>query len=150
MILKTKWPILILLILLISGCGQTTSSKYKEKENITGIKWYFSLEEALGLAKKENKPIMVDFYSDHCGWCHKLDRTTYTNSKVIELSKKFISLKIDCDRNRLIPAKYQIRGLPTILFIDSKGSVIHSIVGYRKAEDFILEMEKALEKFGRP
>jgi len=145
--MKPKWLTLVLLILLISGCSQTTSSESKEKENIEEIKWYFTLEEALVLAKKENQLIMADFYSDRCGWCQVLDRTTYTNSKVIELSKKFISLKIDCDRDRLISAKYRIRGLPTILFIDSKGSVVHSIVGYRKAEDFILEMEKALEKF---
>ena len=147
--MKPKWLTLVLLILLISGCSQTTSSESTEKENIEGIKWYFSLEKALGLAKKENKLIMADFYSEHCGWCQVLDRTTYTNPKVIELSKKFISLKIDCDRDRLISAKYRIRGLPTILFIDSKGNVVHSIVGYRKAEDFILEMKQALEKFGR-
>jgi len=150
MILKIKWPILILLILLILGGSQTTSSESKEKGNIEGIRWYFSLEEALGLAKKESKLIMADFYSDHCGWCKRLDSTTYTNPKVIELSKKFISLKIDCVKDRLTPAKYRIRGLPTILFIDSKGNIIHSVVGYRKAEDFILEMKKALEKFGRP
>ncbi|MCK4648749.1 thioredoxin family protein [bacterium] len=147
--MKPKWLTLILLILLISGCSQTTSSESKEKGNIEGIKWYFSLEEALRLAKKGNKLIMADFYSERCGWCHKLDRTTYTNPEVIKLSEKFISLKIDCARDQLTPAKYQIRGLPTILFIDSKGSVVHSIVGYRKAEDFILEMKKALEKFGR-
>jgi thioredoxin-related protein len=130
--MKPKWLTLVLLILLISGCSQTTSSESKKKGNIGGIKWYFSLEEALRLAKKGNKLIMADFYSERCGWCHKLDRTTYINLEAIELSKKFIPVKIDCDRNRLISAKYRIRGLPTILFIDSKGNIVHSIVGYRR------------------
>ena len=134
--MKLNWLIMILLLLLLLGCKQTTPS-LSEAGDI----------EALGLARKENKPIMVNFYSERCGWCHKLDRTTYINLEVIELSKKFIPVKIDCDRNRLIPAKYRIRGLPTILFIDSKGDVVHSVVGYRKAKDFILEMKKALEKF---
>jgi thioredoxin 1 len=147
--MRPKWLTLVFLILLISGCSQTTFSESQQKENIAGIKWYFSFEKALGLAKRENKLIMADFYSDHCGWCRMLDSTTYANPKVIELSEKFISLKIDCARDRLIPTKYQIRGLPTILFIDSKGSVIHSIVGYRKTEDFLLEMKKALKKFER-
>ena len=148
--MKPKWLTLVLLILLISGCSQTTSSETNKEEGIKGINRHSTFEEALNLAKKGNKLIMADFYSERCGWCHKLDKTTYINLEVIELSKKFISLKIDCDRDRHTPAKYQIRGLPTILFIDSKGSVVHSVVGYRKAKDFILEMEKALEKFGRP
>ena len=118
--MKPKWPILVLLILLISGCSRTTPSGSIQEKNVEGIEWSFSLKEALSLSEKENKPIMVFFYSDRCGWCQVLNRTTYTDPEVIELSKKFIPTIINCGRDRLTPAKYGIYGLPAIFSLTPK------------------------------
>ena len=32
-----------------------------------------TLDDALKLSKESNKPIMIDFYTDWCGWCKVLD-----------------------------------------------------------------------------
>jgi thioredoxin-like negative regulator of GroEL len=88
---------------------------------------------------------MVDFTASWCYWCRRLDETTYKNKEVISLAEKFISAKVDCDKEYTIAQKYKIRGLPTILFMDADGQVLHSVVGYRSPEDFLIEMKKVLE-----
>ncbi len=46
------------------------------------IQWV-SFEEAMALAKKDGKPVLVDVYTDWCGWCKRLDATTYRDSAVV-------------------------------------------------------------------
>jgi len=47
---------------------------------------------------KENKLIIVDFYTDWCGWCRKLDKETYRDPAVIELMNKyFYPVKFDAE-----------------------------------------------------
>ncbi len=54
-------------------------------------------------------------------------------------------VKIDADKNKPLLRKYGIRGLPTILFVDSQGEVIKGIVGYRPPEKLVPEMESVFE-----
>lgn len=91
------------------------------------INWVYSLDEALELAKNEDRQIMVDVYADWCGWCTKLDNETYRDETVIDMSKEFINLKIDSENNtadfqRLNDA-FEIDSLPTILFWIMKGII---------------------------
>ncbi|MEW6620409.1 MAG: thioredoxin family protein [bacterium] len=116
----------------------------KSKIERQEIKWYHSFEKGLKMAKKKNKPLMVDFEAKWCIWCKRLDATTYKNPEVIALSKKFIPVKIDCEVDKTTPNQYAVRGLPTIIFMDTDSQVIHQVVGYRGPKDFITEMKKAL------
>ncbi len=133
--------IVVLLSLLLVAC---------EKERSRGtlqVAWMNSFEEALKIAKEKNRPVMIDFYADWCGWCHRLDSDTYTDGNVVSKSKEFVNLKIDADTEREIVQRYRITGLPTILFIDYTGREIHRIVGYKPPEAFFKEMEVALGSF---
>ena len=113
------------------------------------INWVHSYDEALSRAAKENKPIMTDFSAGWCGWCKKLDRETFADSKVIELSKKFVCLKINGDKDSDIVRKYGVSGYPTILFMDSKGNTIGGRPGYRGPDDMASEMNAILLKCKR-
>lgn len=114
----------------------------KPAEDIN-IQWVNSFDEGLRIAKTRNCPLMVDFFADWCGWCKRLDETTWTNKDVILLAQRFVCVKIDCDTDRQTPARYGARSLPTILFINPEGKVIHQVIGYRNPEDMIVEMNKA-------
>jgi thiol:disulfide interchange protein len=109
------------------------------------IKWGNSLSEALNTAKSQNKPVMVDFYTDWCGWCKKLDSDTYSNSKVQALADKFVCVKVNGDKDKANTSKYGISGYPTIVFLDSTGKEIDKNVGYAGPEDMAQKMEKLVK-----
>ena len=112
--------------------------------------WQSNLKSALGEAKDLQKPLMVDFYTDWCGWCKKLDSDTYSDSKVAGLCKKFICVKVDADKNQDLAQKYEVSGYPTIIFLDYEGNVDKKIAGYLGPADFANAMEDVLKKTKKP
>lgn len=66
-----------------------------------------------------NQPVLIDFYADWCGPCKIL--APILKDIKMELEDKIKIIKIDVDKNQPLAAKYQVRGVPTmILFIKGK------------------------------
>ncbi len=98
--------------------------------------------------KSANKPIMIDFYADWCLECKQLDRETYKNPEVIELSESFINIKVDLTKtNQEIQDRFNIKGLPVVAFLDKNGNEIKSlrVTGFEKPEEMKIKMKKVLE-----
>lgn len=110
------------------------------------IKWRTDYTKAVEDAKKYAKPVMIDFYTDWCGWCKKLDKDTYTDSRVVQLSRKFVNIKVDGDKSPDIVKQYKIEGYPTIVFLNAKGKESRRIVGYKDADEFLKVMKQVVEK----
>lgn len=114
------------------------------------ISWRSDLQGALKAAKASNKPVMVDFYTDWCGWCKKLDADTYSSPKVSSLAEKFVCVKINAERDTRSAAKYQVTGYPTILFLDGSGKVLQRIPGYQPPDQFAAAMKNVLLLMPQP
>lgn len=130
-----------LFLVLVMGLGLTSCAAQG-----TEIEWVYSLDEGLRIARQENKPIMVDFYTDWCGWCKKLDQDTYSNPEVQELAEEFVCVKVDGDSDRSSVSRYGIRGYPTILFLDSNGEEIDRNVGYAGPDELAQMMRRIPEE----
>jgi len=66
------------------------------------LQW-MSLKEVELAMQKEKRPILIDLYTDWCGWCKVMDKKTYTNKKVIEyLQGKFYPVKLDAETREKI------------------------------------------------
>ena len=92
-----------------------------------------------------DKLVLVDFETEWCVWCDRLDTDTYTDQRVIEFAKKnLISKKIDAEKNNgpQQKKKYRVEGYPTILLLDSEGNEIDRIIGYRPPEEFFNELNR--------
>jgi thioredoxin-related protein len=61
------------------------------------IKWY-NFNEVEKLQKEKPKKIFMDVFTDWCGWCKKMDATTFTNPTIIKLMNRyFYAVKFDAE-----------------------------------------------------
>ena len=109
------------------------------------IRWSTSIPDALKAAGEQGKPVMADFFSERCSWCGKLDRETYADAAVRELAKKFVAVKVDVGKDPAAGRAYGIHALPTVLFMNAGGKVVHRVVGFKPPGAFLQEMRKALD-----
>ncbi len=104
--------------------------------------WQEYSDEAYQSALDNNQKIMIDFYADWCIPCKELDALTFSDERVIEKSKEFVSFKVDMtktmsERTEQIRNKFKILGMPTVLLIDSKGNEIERLTGFVNADEFL-------------
>lgn len=142
-----------LLGLLVWAVLFTSFATSGEQSKSSAIEWQ-EFSKALELAKKQNKIVVVDFYTDWCGWCKRMDKDTYGHADVIKYAKaKLIMSKVDAESQEKTRFKereltYQqlamglgVRGYPTTMFFDSNGDLLTSISSYLTAEQFMPILE---------
>jgi thiol:disulfide interchange protein len=115
--------------------------------NMTRLTWQHDLKTSLSLAKHAQKLVLIDFYTDWCGWCKRLDRDVYANARIAQfVDSQFVPLKLNAEDNgegQAFAKKLEIRGYPCTVVLDSNGKVKGMFYGYRKPAEFPAELTKA-------
>lgn len=105
------------------------------------LPWERDYQVALSRAGEEGKPVMVEFYTDWCGWCKRLERDTFADAKVQQALEHFIPVKLNAEREgRELATRMGVRAYPTVVFFDSSGRELGRIPGYMSAEPFLEEL----------
>lgn len=121
------------------------------------LKWY-SFDKGLAKAQVENKILLVDFYTDWCGWCKKMDKSTYGDDNVRKiLNENFIAAKLNPEKEGSVTFNGQtvsqsefakavkVTGYPTTGFFRNDSVFIGKVSGYFEAEKFIEILHSVLK-----
>ena len=96
----------------------------------------------------------MDFWAEWCGWCHRLDRTTYADPAVIRRAQDgFIAAKVNVEGSRReleVAARYRVGArLPVILFLSPRGRQLFRVDGYQGPGQFPRTLEIARQVANR-
>ena len=143
-----RFPVVALAFVLM-----TAAAPPQEKGKANEIQW-LDFDKAVATAKKERKLIVVDFYTDWCGWCKRMDKDTYGHADVVKYAReKLVMSKVNAESQEMTKYKdndlsYQqlalgfgVRGYPATIFINENGELLTSVSGYLKPDQFLPILE---------
>jgi thiol:disulfide interchange protein DsbD len=109
-----------------------------------GVVWEKYHAGILEEARDAGQPVVLDFYADWCIPCHELDQFTFSDPGVIALLQDFRRIKVDVtsvdtEEVREVARRFDVFGVPTIIFLDEKGGEVESLRmnGFVPAEEFL-------------
>jgi thioredoxin-related protein len=108
-------------------------------------------KSVLAKAKNSNKLIFIDVYTTWCGPCKMMARDVFPNEKVgSKFNASFVNYKIDAEKGEGIDLarKYNVRAYPNFLFVNGDGELVHRVIGYHPADQFLEQADLALKKIG--
>jgi thioredoxin-related protein len=112
------------------------------------LRW-MSFNDGIAEAKKTGKKVMIDVYTNWCGWCKKMEKETYTNVGVVDyLNRYFVVVKLDAESSskllyrgesyteQELAGAFGVTGYPSIIFLKGTGDPITTYPGYADAATF--------------
>ncbi|HKD68994.1 MAG TPA: thioredoxin domain-containing protein [Candidatus Binataceae bacterium] len=91
-----------------AGGLQDASSVYLRQAASQQVRWQPYRAETFAMAKRMNRPILIDIGAMWCHWCHVMDEQTYADPQVAALiNQSFVPIKVDRDQRPDIDQYYQ-------------------------------------------
>lgn len=110
------------------------------------LEWVDNETAGLEIAKRVDKLLMLDFYASWCAACNELDHKTYADPGVAAKLDNYVNVKLDFTRNsettKALTEKYQIPGLPVVIFMDAEGTILKRLTGFVGPEEMLTILEE--------
>jgi thioredoxin-related protein len=146
-------------IVILFCCAFIVIRVSAQTDKVAGkIQWY-SFEDAVKMNVQNHKKVFIDIFTDWCGWCKELDRSTFTNPAIVKLmSENFIAVKLNAERKDTVIfngymfvnpnpngnrsphqlASSMLKGrmmYPSMVFMDDSMRIITTVQSYLKPVD---------------
>jgi thioredoxin-related protein len=160
-----KWFPLAFVVAFVAAAG--LSFRLAETEP---LKWY-TWEEATALNQTKPKKILVDVYTNWCGWCKKMDKGAFSDPKVMEyVAQNFYPVKLNAEQREEIKFNGETfgfvandngrggvhtlayalldgrMGYPSLVYLNEKYERIMISPGYKESADLLKELQFAAEE----
>lgn len=123
------------------------------------IEW-MKFEDAVAATEMSPKMLLVDVYTDWCGWCKKMDKVTLTDPGVIKyVNETFYAVKLGAENmsrsfdfkgkkytEAEMAAAMRVNSYPNFVIIDPTLQNITQLPGYRTAPQFLEGLSAIVDK----
>lgn len=116
------------------------------KSDIPRIHFSQDLPATLAAALESGKPVIVVFGAAWCPHCRRMSEETFTSPEVRALGDKFLWARIDIDRHLTLVRSYDVRAVPQVHLLDSRGNRRGQMVGTLGPSEFRGYLEEFLHR----
>ncbi len=108
------------------------------------IEWADDIFAAHKLAQAQNKPMLLVFGADWCGYCKKLEQQTLTNPQLVEyINKTYIAVHLDADKDEKVTEILEVKGLPCTIILSPDADLLGRIEGFHQPSAFYQKLATA-------
>jgi len=122
---------------------------FMANESARGLSWISYDENLLSDQRAAGVPAIIDFSADWCIPCKELEHYTFSDPRVVRLSKGLMMVKADLTSYQSpesvhLREKFHIKGVPTVIFLDRNGKERDELrfVGFISADAFLKKLEE--------
>jgi thioredoxin-related protein len=95
------------------------------------VRWRTDFAAARKEAAASGKPMLLDFGTEACMWCRKMDATTLRDRAVVDaINARFIAVKVDGERDERLTQAVGVQAFPTLAIVSAEGKVVAKHEGY--------------------
>ena len=144
----------LLIIGFFIGSGKLSMSNHASSisQQFTVVTTPAELDLQLANAKKNNQPILLDYYAKWCLACKEMDIDTFTNPKVIDLLKNYHIIRVDVTANNSdtlqMQRQYQVIASPSLVFLRANGTQLsdYNVTGFINSHQLSMSLQAVLVK----
>ena len=102
--------------------------------------------EALANARREHKPIVLDFTASWCEPCQRMLRETYPDPRVAPLLERSVLVKVDADEYPALAKRFGAVALPDVRFLSPQGHELRRFQDFQGPNVFAQALDGLLKK----
>jgi thioredoxin-like negative regulator of GroEL len=134
-------------VLLLLGCCLCPASRALSAE----VDWRQDYPSARREALEKNRPLMIDFGTEHCFYCKKLDAVVFHEPAIVNLlNERFVCLRVDAEREARLAADLNVQNYPTVVLATAEGRILDVQVGFLEAAPFQDKLQRVLMAVSAP